>query len=119
MNDLESAADIASVLPRLTAARKIAGQMMGRGATAGELERAAKDFEAVLMGRLFEEMRKTIPESGLFESPMSKQIDDMFWFYLSQDLGAKGGIGVWKEIYRQISETVGHVPGEPVLEQLI
>jgi len=72
-------------------------------AASRQLERAAKGFETVLLNRLLEDMGRTIPKSGLLDSSISKQVQGLFWFYLAQDLGNKGGLGMWKEIQEQLS----------------
>ena len=66
------------------------------------VEKVAHDFESVLLQKVFEEMRRTVPESGLLESPESEQIQGLFWTYLAQDVADKGGIGLWKELARQL-----------------
>jgi Rod binding domain-containing protein len=69
---------------------------------------AAKDFESVLLEQMMQSMRETVGEGGLLdEDEGSSQIQDMFWGFLSQDVANKGGMGLWKDIYRQI------VGGEP------
>ena len=65
--------------------------------------KAAKDFEAVLLNQLMEAMQATIPESGLLEDGTTKQVQAIFWNYLSQDAADKGGMGLWKDLYRQLS----------------
>jgi Rod binding domain-containing protein len=67
------------------------------------LEKTARDFESVLLHRVFEEMRRSVPESGLLDSGTSDQVQGMFWMYLAQDVAAKGGIGLAKELSRQFS----------------
>lgn len=74
--------------------------------------RAAKDFESVLLGKLVDEMKNTIPEGGLFDTGISKQIGDLFWHYLAKDLGEKGGLGLWKEIYKQMAASQASNPGK-------
>lgn len=64
--------------------------------------RAAKDFESVLVQKLMEEMKNTIPESGLTEDGASKQMQDLFWLYLGQNVGQQGGLGLWKQMVRQL-----------------
>ena len=67
-------------------------------------EKAAKDFESVLLHKVLEEMKRTIPESGLLGDGVSRQVRDLFWLYLAQDLADKGGLGVWKQLYRQMGQ---------------
>jgi flagellar protein FlgJ len=85
--------------PDLTRAAKAAQSGQGAG-----IEKAARDFESVLLHRLFEEMRRTIPESGLLESSGNEQIQGMFWMYMAQEVSAKGGIGLAKELARQFRQ---------------
>jgi len=65
--------------------------------------KVAKDFEAVLLNKLMEAMQATVPESGLLEDGTSKQVQSIFWSYLSQNVADKGGMGLWKDLYRQLS----------------
>ena len=59
-----------------------------------------------------------VPESGLLADPASKQMHDMFWQYLAEDLAEKGGIGLSDEIYRQMSQ-MGAQAEAPAMEQLL
>lgn len=59
----------------------------------------AKKFEAVFINKLLEEMTKTIGDWGSEHDGASKQIQGLFTFCLSEDMGKKGGLGLWKEIY--------------------
>ncbi|MFW6133279.1 MAG: hypothetical protein ACOC8F_05225 [Planctomycetota bacterium] len=68
----------------------------GRSDAAG----AAKDFESVLLGKLLDAMKRTIPDSGLLSTGVSKQVQDLFWMYLSRELADSGGLGLWKDIAR-------------------
>ena len=65
--------------------------------------KAAKDFEAILIYKLLEEVKRTIPESGLLGGgAQTSQMQDIFWHHLSQELADQGGFGMWKQIYDQI-----------------
>ena len=72
--------------------------------------RAAKEFESVLLDRLLKEMSNTIEDGGLMGDGAGEQIKGMFWSFLAQEMGDQGGVGLWKEIYRQ---TTGHGPDPP------
>ena len=74
----------------------------GGGASGPSLEKTAKDFESVLVGRMLEEMRKTVGSGGLTEDPASEQVTDVAWSGLARDLADKGGLGLWKDIVRQM-----------------
>ena len=67
-----------------------------------EAEKAAKDFESVLLLKLLEEMERSIPKSGLLESSTTKQVQGLFWFYLAQDVGRSGGLGLWKQMAEEL-----------------
>ncbi len=62
---------------------------------------AAKDFEAVLISKLMEEMSRTIPRSGLLDGPLTEQVESLFWYYLAQETSKNGGMGLWQQIYRE------------------
>ncbi len=70
-------------------------------------EQAAKDFESVLIYKLLDEMRKTIPDSGLLDSAASEQMEGIFWLHLAQEVADKGGLGLWKELAAKISAVDG------------
>lgn len=65
--------------------------------------KVAKEFESILVGQLMNQMKETIGESGFLEDGSSKQIKDMFWSFLADDVGSKGGFGLWKNIYKSMS----------------
>ena len=43
-------------------------------------------------------MAATVDESPILGDATSKQVKDMYWYYLAQDLADKGGLGLWKQI---------------------
>jgi Rod binding domain-containing protein len=70
-------------------------------------KKIAKDFEGVLLNKVMDEMQNSVPESGLLEDETSKQMQSLFSMYMAQDIAAKGGFGLWKQIYAQMNETPG------------
>jgi Rod binding domain-containing protein len=66
----------------------------------GKKKQAAKDFESILLGQLLDEMKNTIGHLGFDEDGASEQIQGIFWLYLARDMANNGGIGLWKDIYR-------------------
>ena len=74
-------------------------------------EKTAKDFEALLLHKVMQEMAKTIPDSGLIEGGMTRQMMDFFWFNLSGEMARAGGLGLWKEITRQWNRPAGGAGG--------
>ena len=71
------------------------------------LRRAAKDFESILLHKLLQEMKNTIPESGLAGSGATKQLQGLFWSFLARDLADQGGLGLWKDLYAEWSAAAG------------
>lgn len=74
-----------------------------RRGDAREVVRVARDFESVLLHRLMEEMRRTIPRSELLDTGISDQIQGLFWMYLAKHMADQGGIGLWKDIAQQMA----------------
>jgi flagellar protein FlgJ len=114
MDELSS--PIQSVSDVLSTFSPAMGPLRGAGDKRQAVQ-AAKDFESVLVTRLLSEMRNSVPEGGLFGDGVSKQVEDMFWYYLGQEIGNKGGLGIWQEIYRQMPE--GQAEQGPAGEQLL
>ena len=70
-------------------------------------EHTAKEFESLLVTRMISTMRQSIPDAGLTEDAASGQMKDMFWHFMGQEIGSSGGMGVWKQVLRQIQESEG------------
>ncbi len=69
-----------------------------------EIQKAAQDFEAVLLNMVIKAMWKTIPESGLFEKNNSTQIyEGLMHSALSEEMARNGGMGIAKVLYQQLS----------------
>jgi hypothetical protein len=41
------------------------------------------------------------------EDGTGQQVQGLFWLYLAQDVADKGGVGLWKDIYRQLQQMDG------------
>ena len=65
-------------------------------------EQIAKDFESILLGKLLDEMKSSIGDWGFEESAASEQIQGIFWLYLGRHLANNGGLGMWKDIYKNL-----------------
>ena len=63
---------------------------------------AVKDFESVLITKLLDAMEKTIGDWGLEKDATSKQVRGIFSMYLGRHIGANGGFGIWKDIYKSL-----------------
>jgi len=65
----------------------------------------ARDFESVLLTKLFDEVQKSIGSWGLEEEDgTSQQVQGLFWLYLARDVADKGGLGLWTDIYQNLKQ---------------
>ncbi len=62
----------------------------------------AKDFESVLLTKLFDQVQESLGRWDLEEDGAAPQVQGLFWFYLARDVADKGGLGLWKDIYQQL-----------------
>ena len=63
-------------------------------------EQAAKDFESVLLDKVLGQMKNTVGDWGFEKDGTSKQVDGLFWSLLARGVADKGGLGLWKDIYK-------------------
>lgn len=75
----------------------------------GKVEKAAQDFEAVLLGSLLEAVEKTFSGFGEDSSPGSGDYSYMGVQALASGMSARGGIGIARMILEQLGRT--KVPG--------
>jgi Rod binding domain-containing protein len=66
-------------------------------------EQIAKDFESILISKLFDEVKNTVGQWGFDQDAASGQIQGMFWLYLARDIANKGGFGLWKDVYKFVT----------------
>ncbi|MDI9430175.1 MAG: hypothetical protein QM570_00470 [Planctomycetota bacterium] len=78
-----------------------------RSASDEKKKQLAKDFESVLLTRLFDEVRKSIEDSGFDDDVAADQVHGMFWSYLAQDVANKGGFGLWQDLYQHFKALEG------------
>jgi len=74
---------------------------------APRIKEAAQDFEAFFLTQIFKEMRKTLPEGGLFEQgPQEKMMLEMLDEKMSDQLAHKGsGIGLAQVLMHQLQQS--------------
>jgi hypothetical protein len=68
-------------------------------------QKLARDFESVLLMRLFEQVKESIGNWGFEEDGGSQQVQGLFWHFLAQNVADKGGFGLWQDIYQSFKET--------------
>ena len=70
-----------------------------------QMKQLARDFESVLLTKLFDQVQQSIGDMGLGEEDTaSKQVHGTFWFYLARDVADKGGFGLWEDFYEQFKQ---------------
>lgn len=74
-------------------------------ATDEKKKQIAKDFESVLLNKLFDQMSKSVGNWGFEKDGTSEQIQGIFWLYLARDVANNGGMGLWKDIYKSITHS--------------
>ena len=62
----------------------------------------SRNFESLLVNKLLDEMNNTIDCFSDDKDSATSQIQGIFSMYLSEHVADNGGIGLWKEIYKQI-----------------
>jgi len=70
------------------------------GVSEEKKKQIAKDFESILLNKLLDEMKNTIGDWGFDKDGASEQIQGIFWLYLAGDIANNGGFGLWKDIYK-------------------
>lgn len=116
MTDLALTADTGVASLPLENSAAVQRLLQGDGRDTAKVLRAAQDFESVLLHRLFEEMRRTIPKADLLDSGTSDQIEGLFWMYLAQHMADQGGIGLSKALAEQMARTASTAEAKPTLE---
>lgn len=72
-----------------------------------ELKKACEEFEAYYVQQLFKEMRKTIPDGGMFEESNEKDIyTDMLDTEYSAVISKSNGTGIADVLYKQLSPKI-------------
>ena len=62
----------------------------------------AKDFESVLLTKLFDQVQESLGQWDPEEDGTSSQVQGLFWLYLARDVADKGGVGLWQDIYQHL-----------------
>lgn len=80
-----------------------------KGGEAGDakLREAVEGFEAIFIQKMWQQMRNTIPKSGMFKSREEKVWQGMFDQELSVKMSKSGGIGLSDMLYKQLADKLG------------
>jgi Rod binding domain-containing protein len=70
----------------------------------GELEKACADFESVLLNYMFQSMKKTVGDGGIFgESFQRKMYESLYMENVCQKVAEERAIGLGDALYRQLT----------------
>ncbi len=101
--------------PAMATDLEMPGKLPGRIEEVGidfddeQRKKVAKDFEGIFVRQLMDKMKDTIPESDM-EDSSSKEIKSMYWSFLGDAVTAKGGLGLWENIYATMRQSAGLDP---------
>ena len=74
-----------------------------------KLRKSCREFEAIYINEMYKSMRKTIPDSGLFEKDMADTLyREMLDMEMARQTAAGEGMGIGKAMYEQLKEQ--HLP---------
>ena len=75
------------------------------------LRKSCREFEAIYINEMYKTMRKTVPDSGLFEKDMANTLyQEMLDMEMAQQTAAGDGMGIGKAMYEQLKEQ--HFPNK-------
>ena len=83
---------------------QIQNLVQGSTGTDDKKVEAAKGFESVLIQKLMDSVQESIVSWDDDEDGTAQQVEGMFWMHLGQEISDQGGFGLWKDIYKSISE---------------
>jgi Rod binding domain-containing protein len=111
-------------LPAETSPQKKNGVVSGSRLNSKDmkLKRACTDFEGILLNYMFEAMRKTVGEGGVFKKSFQKDMyESMFTQEVSNTLSRGKGVGLGEVLYRQLSGRTkeGSVKSSGALEKSV
>ncbi|MGE4423196.1 MAG: rod-binding protein [Pseudodesulfovibrio sp.] len=69
-----------------------------------KLKKACQNFEAVFIGKLWEQMKQSVPKEGYLHSKQEDSYMSMFDRDFSEKMAQAGGIGLADMIYAQLSQ---------------
>lgn len=87
-------------------------QLAGGSAKEKQLKKACTDFEAVFIGRLWQEMKATVPKDGYLKSRQGEMYSSMFDHAFAEKMAENGGIGLADMLYNQLKKKLKNVSGQ-------
>lgn len=91
---------------RLAGLGDLGGKRLSPEAKAKKLREACEGFESVFIQKMWQEMRNTLPKSGLLHGREEQFWQDMYDQELSKKMTSAGGIGLADMMYEQLSRNL-------------
>lgn len=106
MNDYSAITPLTFSQPSCLEALKNANQQNGTNNDTKTLKNLSRDFEAILVNFAIKAMWQTIPKSDLLDGNNDGMdiYTDIMQTALSQDITAKGGLGIAPAIYQHLAK---------------
>jgi len=104
MSDMSMPPDPSGLRDRLAQRAAAAAESAAVSGDEAQKVRIAKDFESILLTRLFEQMKESVGQWSGESDAGSEQIQGLFWMGMADALGQKGGLGLWKQIYQFMND---------------
>ncbi len=75
------------------------------------LRKSCREFEAIYINEMYKSMRKTVPDSGMFEKNMADTLyQEMMDMEMARQTAAGDGMGIGKSMYEQLKQQ--HFPDD-------
>jgi len=73
------------------------------------LRKSCRDFEAIYIQEMYKAMRKTVPDSGLFEKNMASELyKELLDMEMAKAAAAGKGNGIGEAMYQQMKDQIRH-----------
>ncbi len=75
-----------------------------KGAINRRLMEASQELESLLVSKMLEQMRKSVPETGWIDGGRAEEIfEDMLYDEYAMEISRHGNLGLAKQVYDQMS----------------
>ncbi|WP_066854567.1 peptidoglycan DD-metalloendopeptidase family protein [Halodesulfovibrio spirochaetisodalis] len=87
--------------------KQLAALKKGGAEEKAKLRKAVEGFEAIFIQKMWQQMRTSIPKSGMFNSREEKMWQGMYDQELAVKMSQSGGVGLADLLYSQLSDKLG------------
>ncbi len=119
MNEVQGQTELSNYAKLAAQSQALRRRFENSGQDQAKLKEATQDFEAIFIGKLWEQMRNTVPKEGYLHSKQEDFYLSMFDQELSRKLAGAGGIGIGDMLYEQlkshlVEKSKSATPGTPI-----